>query len=537
MAITNANDHPFKVALADAGDGEMYANSHPYKVVIEGGGIGFEAVIVDELPETGDPKNIYFILKESTPEGDIYDEWMWMLQQDETYGWTHIGTTDTVEIKLYSSTGNHTDGAMTQKAVTQALNTKQNTLTFDNTPTANSTNPVTSQGIKTYVDNNRAFQPYPSSVRTNGTTQQFLNDLVALHADVGTAYLGTVNLSDLPESLTQEEVEAYVYNDYTVWAFLRSADTEPYQWWTCSYDYQGWTPFGKMYSAGTGLNLDNNTNQFSVNTNVIQEKLIAGTNVQIAADGKTISATDTTYTAGNGLNLSGTEFSVDTTAIQEKLTAGTEIDITNNTISATNTGKARVLTSADYNWPTNNPDGIAQWLLPDGTYVVESNQAVVYPDTGSSKQNIFTFIKVTEGQNAVVYYIGLNEHRWLYWSANKTTGARNSYGAVTPAVIDNVTDTSATKALSANMGKYLKDLIDAIPAYADFIGTDGTTPGTHGLVPAPTTADGDKYLKGDGTWAVVSQPHTLTDAEYEALWSQSNPLNDILESIVSGAGV
>lgn len=69
-----------------------------------------------------------------------------------------------------------------------------------------------------------------------------------------------------------------------------------------------------------------------------QDKLIAGTNIQIAADGKTISATDTTYTAGSGLDLTGTEFSVDTTTIQEKLTAGTNVQISNqNVISATDT--------------------------------------------------------------------------------------------------------------------------------------------------------------------------------------------------------
>ena len=41
-----------------------------------------------------------------------------------------------------------------------------------------------------------------------------------------------------------------------------------------------------------------------------QDKLVAGTNIQIASDGKTISATDTTYTAGTGLTLTGTQFSV-----------------------------------------------------------------------------------------------------------------------------------------------------------------------------------------------------------------------------------
>jgi len=40
--------------------------------------------------------------------------------------------------------------------------------------------------------------------------------------------------------------------------------------------------------------------------------------------------------------------------------------------------------------------------------------------------------------------------------------------------------------------------------YNDFTGTDGSSAGTAGLVPAPTISDADKYLKSDGTWATVS---------------------------------
>lgn len=88
-----------------------------------------------------------------------------------------------------------------------------------------------------------------------------------------------------------------------------------------------------------------------------QDTLIAGTNIQIAADGKTISATDTTYTAGTGLDLTGTEFSVDTTAIQEKLTAGSNIQINDNTISATDT------TYTHFTGATASADGV-QGLVP-----------------------------------------------------------------------------------------------------------------------------------------------------------------------------
>lgn len=48
--------------------------------------------------------------------------------------------------------GNITGTLSSQKDLQNALNTKQNTLTFDTTPTANSTKPVTSGGIKTALD-------------------------------------------------------------------------------------------------------------------------------------------------------------------------------------------------------------------------------------------------------------------------------------------------------------------------------------------------------------------------------------------------
>lgn len=38
--------------------------------------------------------------------------------------------------------------------------------------------------------------------------------------------------------------------------------------------------------------------------------------------------------------------------------------------------------------------------------------------------------------------------------------------------------------------------------YNDFVGTDGTSAGTAGLVPGPTTAEAGRFLKADGTWAM-----------------------------------
>lgn len=47
--------------------------------------------------------------------------------------------------------------------------------------------------------------------------------------------------------------------------------------------------------------------------------------------------------------------------------------------------------------------------------------------------------------------------------------------------------------------------------YNDFTGTDGTTVGTAGLVPAPATTDVNKFLKSDGTWDTAGGSYTAGD--------------------------
>lgn len=53
--------------------------------------------------------------------------------------------------------------------------------------------------------------------------------------------------------------------------------------------------------------------------------------------------------------------------------------------------------------------------------------------------------------------------------------------------------------------------------YNAFTGTDGTSAGTSGLVPAPATTDAGKFLKADGTWDTTgggSEITELTSADY-----------------------
>lgn len=63
----------------------------------------------------------------------------------------------------------HDDRYYTESEIDTALAGKQNTLTFDSTPTASSTNPVTSGGVKSYVDSHDDFK-ITGTVSSSGYT-------------------------------------------------------------------------------------------------------------------------------------------------------------------------------------------------------------------------------------------------------------------------------------------------------------------------------------------------------------------------------
>lgn len=57
---------------------------------------------------------------------------------------------------------------------------------------------------------------------------------------------------------------------------------------------------------------------------------------------------------------------------------------------------------------------------------------------------------------------------------------------------------------------YNSDMEKIDGACQNFTGTDGSSAGTAGFVPAPATTDADKFLKSDGTWASAGGGSTIT---------------------------
>lgn len=186
------------------------------------------------------------------------------------------------------------------------------------------------------------------------------------------------------------------------------------------------------------------------------------------------------------------------------------------------------LTSANYNYPTNSPDGIAIWLLNAGHYSIKasSSQVKVYLDTSSA-----AYISANSESELIISGPDLiNQKNYYYAGAGYSAGAKLTSTGYTQmsaptknfellnvsTIVNNLTSTDTKKPLSANQGKVLKGLVDGKADNTAFTGTDGTADGAAGLVPAPLIADADKFLKSDGTWATAGGGggiKTLTSAD------------------------
>ena len=75
-----------------------------------------EIVRVDELPATGETNILYLVPVDDPETNNIYDEYIWTIQPDETYGWEKLGTTE-VDLSGYVPTSR----TINNKALTEDI--------------------------------------------------------------------------------------------------------------------------------------------------------------------------------------------------------------------------------------------------------------------------------------------------------------------------------------------------------------------------------------------------------------------------------
>ena len=189
-------------------------------------------------------------------------------------------------------------------------------------------------------------------------------------------------------------------------------------------------------------------------------------------------------------------------------------------------GGVKTLTTADYNYPTDNPNCVGLWLLQSGVYKINQTM-IIRGSSGSSGPSVSVgdIIIISKGDSGVtkaVIITTADSSRIKIYNVKSTTGSNSAY-ASSPQNSDiltvrdvNATLTSTSNAfpLAASQGKVLKDLIDSLVIKNAGAPTTSTT-GTKGQLLEDTT-NGNLYICTNSAspyaWKQIDKDEILTNA-------------------------
>lgn len=333
--------------------------------------------------ETHDGQSTYYRYSTSTQQftyvgaaGDYYTKAQTdaalALKADKATTYTKTEVDTALDLKADKAT------TYTKTEVDTALAGKQNTLTFDSTPTASSTNPVTSEGIKAYVD---ALPVSGATVLTSADYNWPVNNpnCVALWLLEPGYYVGPSDstVSVRPTSSYSGGMgNGFPCSALVIHKAIDNNNRGALVWFSNSpndtrlisaIDVNGsnWSARKLDTSVTDSLTSTSATSALSAN----QGKVLKGLIDSIAIRGAGAPTTSTIGEVGQ-LYEDGTNGAL----YQLK---SIDITVTPNTYNweqvGAGGGGVTELTSANYNYPTNNPDGLAPWLLEPGMYYIKAN--------------------------------------------------------------------------------------------------------------------------------------------------------------------
>lgn len=250
---------------------------------------------------------------------------------------------------------------------------------------------------------------------------------------------------------------------------------------------------------------------------------------------------DATQTSANTFQFAKSE-------VQRKLTAGSNIQINGNTISATDT------TYSDFTGATALADGAAglvpapltgdqdKYLKGDGTWGTVSagatvttfywNGSAMYKDSGLLTTATISDVEAAASTGPVkIYFTGLGRYEYLVsdeisngdyfstvWAASngKLRSVVYAYSSNTWSRTSIGVQDELTAGTNITISGSTISATDT--TYSNFGGATSSVAGSAGLVPAPTTSDPDKYLKGDGTWSTLPAANNISSADWSTLW-------------------
>lgn len=121
----------------------------------------------------------------------------------------------------------------------------------------------------------------------------------------------------------------------------------------------------------------------------------------------------------------------------------------------------------------------------DYAFVVGTDQA------GNTTYTRYKYV-ASAGEWAEEYVLNNSSFTAVQWAAINSD--------ITSGAVDKLNDLANIQSIGANLSLVNGELSATDTTYSPFTGTDGTTAGTAGLVPAPATTDAGKVLGANGSW-------------------------------------
>ena len=154
----------------------------------------------------------------------------------------------------------------------------------------------------------------------------------------------------------------------------------------------------------------------------------------------------------------------------------------------------------------NPPICVCYWYTSNERFLVRNTSIVSQADMQSATagKNVYYWATPTDTQitdSSLISQLNAVLNATLYQPNTTITSSGNL-----PAILK-------LEVYTEHLNSLLEIASEPMPTpvtYSDFVGTDGVTAGTAGLVPAPAVTDVDKFLKSDGTWDTAGGGSSVT---------------------------
>lgn len=253
--------------------------------------------------------------------------------------------------------------------------------------------------------------------------------------------------------------------------------------------------------------------------------VIVGNNLTVDANG-TLDATDTTYTAGTNVQISaGNVISATDTTYSDFGGATSSAAGAAGLVPSPAAGDDTKYLSGDGTWKTINASSVTvfynNYNSPAGALYSDSAMTTAVKgedvEAAFNQGKVIICYKSSSDGNRYVEVTSLGYFRWsakyLDVGMAMASGTRFTvhfhYGDKTTTTCSRVVTTfqeplTAGSNISITSGPNGEIISATDTTYSAFTGATSSVAGSAGLVPAPTTSDPDKFLKGDGTWGAVT---------------------------------